>query len=375
MRGPGREPVPAAGRSPGGLGLAPSVLEVRDLVTRFRTRAGVIHAVNGVSWSLHAGESLALVGESGSGKSVSALSVMGLVPPPGRVEGGEVRLRGSDLLGLTAAGWRRIRGKELAMVFQDPMTSLNPVLAVGRQVTEVLREHTTLRGREAKAEAIRLLTRVGIPDAGRRHRDFPHQFSGGQRQRVMIAMALACKPAVLVADEPTTALDVTVQAQIVALVRELQAELGMAVLWITHDLALVAGLVDRVAVMYGGRIVEEAPVAELFGNPRHPYTRGLLASMPRMDDQDPAALPESGPAPGSLSRLAAIEGRPPDLRVPAGEALPDLCAFAPRCPHATDLCWAEMPPLQSVSMAGEELDHRSACWLWEELDRPEGDGP
>jgi oligopeptide transport system ATP-binding protein len=247
------------------------------------------------------------------------------------------------------------------MVFQDPMTSLNPVLNVGRQITEVLEEHTSLRGREAKAEAARLLTRVGIPDAPRRVRDFPHQFSGGQRQRIMIAMALACRPSVLVADEPTTALDVTVQAQIVALVRELQEEMGMAVLWITHDLALVAGLVDRVAVMYGGCIVEEAPVAEIFRNPRHPYTRGLLGSMPRVEDE------------AGTGRLAAIEGRPPELVGAPGEPLPDRCTFAPRCPHASELCWVDTPPLQGVSRAGEKLDHRSACWFWETLDAEAGD--
>lgn len=369
MRAPGLGLGGMTGGAHAGDALAPPVLEVRDLVTRFHTRSGVVHAVNGISWALHPGESLALVGESGSGKSVSALSVLGLVPDPGRVEEGEVRLRGADLVGLPPADWRRIRGKEVAMVFQDPMTSLNPVLSVGRQIAEVLEEHTELERRDAEAEATRLMTRVGIPDAGRRVRDFPHQFSGGQRQRIMIAMALACRPAVLVADEPTTALDVTVQAQIVALVRELQDELGMAVLWITHDLALVAGLVDRVAVMYAGRIVEEAPVAELFRNPRHPYTRGLLASMPRVDG------PESPPAHVPAGRLAAIEGRPPDLLVAPGESLPEHCAFAPRCPHAGELCWTETPPLQNVTGAAGSPDHRSACWLWAELDAVPGEAP
>jgi oligopeptide transport system ATP-binding protein len=298
-----------------------------------------------------------VVGESGSGKTVSALSVLGLVPPPGRVEQGEIRLRGSDLAGLSSREWRQIRGQEIAMIFQDPSTSLNPVLPVGRQVTEVLEEHTELRKEAAEAETIRLLGRVGIPDARRRIRDYPHQFSGGQRQRIMIAMALACRPSVLMADEPTTALDVTVQAQIVALVRELQDELGMAVLWITHDLALVAGLVDRVAVMYAGHIIEEAPVTELYRNPRHPYTRALMAGMPRVDAEAPSP------------RLAAIEGRPPELLVPLGGSLPVRCAFAPRCPQATDLCWVEAPPLQDVSDAGSPLDHRSACWHWEALDQ------
>jgi oligopeptide transport system ATP-binding protein len=371
--GPGREPAVGEAEDMA----APPILEVRDLTTRFHTRSGTVHAVSGISYSLYPGQSLALVGESGSGKSVSALSLLGLVPHPGRIEGGEVRLRGSDLLKLSGAEWRRIRGKELAMVFQDPMTSLNPTLTVGRQITEVLEAHTGVTRDEAEETAARLLTRVGIPDAARRLRAYPHEFSGGQRQRIVIAMALACRPAVLIADEPTTALDVTIQAQIVALVRELQEELGMAVLWITHDLALVAGLVDRVAVMYAGGIVEEAPVRELFGNPRHPYTRGLLASLPRLDE--PGAPPTraldelasgsatsgpmaSGGPDAGPGRLATIPGRPPDLLT-----RPEGCAFAPRCAHATDLCWVEAPPLQNVSRTGERLDHRSACWLWEEL--------
>jgi oligopeptide transport system ATP-binding protein len=332
----------------------PPLLEVRDLAVRFHTRSGTVHAVNGISYQLRPGESLGLVGESGSGKSVSALALLGLVPHPGRVEAGEIWLRGTDLGRLDPKGWRGIRGAEMAMVFQDPMTSLNPVLTVGRQVTEVLEAHSELSREAAEAEAARLLNRVGIPDAVRRLRAYPHEFSGGQRQRIVIAMALACRPAVLIADEPTTALDVTIQAQIVALVRELQDEMGMAVLWITHDLALVAGLVDRVAVMYAGRIVEEAPVEELFRNPRHPYTRGLLGSLPLLDDP---------PSPEEVhGRLTAIPGRPPDPRV-----LSVGCAFAPRCAHASDLCWAESPPLQNASVSGERRDHRSACWLWEEL--------
>ena len=359
--GPGREPAVGEAQEVA----APPVLEVRDLTTRFHTRSGTVHAVSGISYSLYPGQSLALVGESGSGKSVSALSLLGLVPHPGRIEGGEVRLRGSDLLKLSRAEWRRIRGKELAMVFQDPMTSLNPTLTVGRQITEVLEAHTGVTRDEAEETAARLLTRVGIPDAARRLRAYPHEFSGGQRQRIVIAMALACRPAVLIADEPTTALDVTIQAQIVALVRELQEEMGMAVLWITHDLALVAGLVDRVAVMYAGGIVEEAPVRELFGNPRHPYTRGLLASLPRLDEPGAPptrALDELASGSAAPGRLTTIPGRPPDLLT-----RPEGCAFAPRCAHATDLCWVEAPPLQNVSRTGERLDHRSACWLWEEL--------
>ena len=332
-------------------GAARPVLEVRDLTTRFHTRSGTVHAVNGVSYTLRAGQSLALVGESGSGKSVSALSLLGLVPPPGRVEAGSVRLNGRELLDLSPRAWRDVRGREVAMVFQDPMTSLNPVLTVGRQVAEPMRRHLGMSERQARNESAALLTRVGIPNARERLSDHPHQFSGGQRQRIMIAMALACRPAVLVADEPTTALDVTIQAQIVALVKALQAELGMAILWITHDLALVAGLVDRVAVMYGGTIVEEADVGELYANPRHPYTRGLLASLPHVD--------------GGSRRLVAIEGRPPDLR----EA-PASCPFAPRCAWVEDRCRRERPPLLDVAPG-----HGSACWRWSELDRGEGMDP
>ncbi|MGE3278171.1 MAG: ABC transporter ATP-binding protein [Vicinamibacterales bacterium] len=320
------------------------VLEVRGLTTRFHTRSGTVHAVNGISYTLHAGQSLALVGESGSGKSVSALSLLGLVPPPGKVEGGQVVLNGRSLLELSPREWQDVRGREVAMVFQDPMTSLNPVLTVGRQLAEPLRRHMGMNAKAAAAECAALLQRVGIPNGVERLSDYPHQFSGGQRQRIMIAMALACRPAVLIADEPTTALDVTIQAQIVALVKALQAEMGMAILWITHDLALVAGLVDRVAVMYGGTIVEQADVAELYANPRHPYTRGLLAS-----------LPEVASATG---RLVAIEGRPPDLR-----AAPTTCPFAPRCAWAVERCRQEIPPLQDVTPA-----HASACWRWSELD-------
>ncbi|MEQ9401421.1 MAG: ABC transporter ATP-binding protein [Longimicrobiales bacterium] len=331
----------------GSAGASSPVLEVRDLVTRFHTRAGVVHAVNGISYTLRAGEALALVGESGSGKSVSALSLLGLVPPPGRVERGSVKLEGRDLLDLSPKAWRDVRGREIAMVFQDPMTSLNPVLTVGRQVAEPMRRHLGYsRARAAEASAA-LLTRVGIPDAEKRLADHPHEFSGGQRQRIMIAMALACRPAVLIADEPTTALDVTIQAQIVALVKELQAEMGMAILWITHDLALVAGLVDRVAVMYGGTIVEEAGVERLYADPRHPYTRGLLASLPSGD--------------GARGRLASIDGRPPDLREE-----PRSCPFAPRCAWAVDRCRQERPPLLDVAPG-----HRSACWRWNELDAVE----
>jgi oligopeptide transport system ATP-binding protein len=329
-----------------GIGLMAPVLEVRDLVTRFHTDAGTVHAVRGISYALEPGEALAIVGESGSGKTVGALSLLGLIPsPPGRVEGGEVLLHGRDLLRLSEAELRDVRGKEIAMVFQDPGTSLNPVLTVGRQLTEALRRHERASAEEARTRAVELLGLVGIPGAAERLSSYPHQFSGGQLQRIMIAMALSCRPAVLVADEPTTALDVTVQAQIVELVGELRARLGMAILWITHDLALVAGLVDKVAVMYAGRIVEEGPVGELFHRPRHPYTLGLLRSLPDVS------------APRGR-RLASIEGAPPDLRED-----PPGCAFAPRCALAVDRCSGERPELMTAG-----ADHRSACWRHEEVE-------
>ena len=320
-----------------------SVLSVRGLVTRFPTREGTVHAVQGISYDLAAGESLAIVGESGCGKSVAALSLLGLVPRPGRVVAGEVILNGRDVLKLPERAWQDVRGREIAMVFQDPMTSLNPVLTVGRQLTEGLVRHRALSRGDARKEAEELLRLVGIPNPAQRLADHPHHLSGGQRQRVMIAMALSCRPAVLVADEPTTALDVTIQAQIVALVKELQARLGTAILWITHDLALVAGLADRVAVMYAGSFVEQAPVREIYRSPRHPYTVGLLRSLPAAD--------------GARRRLAAIEGRPPTLlQEPSG------CAFAPRCPLAAPACRAGVPPLVEVGPA-----HATACLRWKEL--------
>jgi oligopeptide/dipeptide ABC transporter ATP-binding protein len=322
------------------------VLEVRDLVTRFPTERGLVHAVNGISYTLAAGEALALVGESGSGKSVGALSLMGLVPPPGRVVRGEVRLNGRNVLDASGVARREIRGKEIAMVFQDPMTSLNPVLTIGAQLAEGLRRHMGMNAARAREEGTRLLVTVGIPNAAGRLSDHPHQFSGGQRQRIMIAMALACRPSVLIADEPTTALDVTIQAQIVELVKDLQRDLGMAILWITHDLSLVAGLVDRVAVMYAGSIVEEAPVRAIFRTPSHPYTVGLLRSMPSLDIR-------------RGRRLESIAGRPPDLL-----AEPENCPFAPRCPWAEARCHQEKPPLRTV---GE--GHASACWRWEDVSR------
>jgi len=327
------------------------VLEVRDLVTHFHTERGVVHAVNGISYSLRAGEALAIVGESGCGKTVGVLSLMGLIPdPPGRIEGGEVFLNGRDVLPLSRREWQAVRGAEIAMIFQDPMTSLNPVLTVGYQLGEGVRRHMGLSRSQARAQAVEVLGRVGIPSPERRLSDFPHQFSGGQRQRIMIAMALSCGPAVLIADEPTTALDVTIQAQIVDLVKDLQSQLGMAIVWITHDLALVAGLADRVAVMYAGYIVEEAAVRDLYRSPRHPYTLGLLRSMPTLHA-------------GAHERLASIDGTPPDLLQGFRG-----CPFSPRCPHAANRCGSERPPLLPVGPG-----RSSACWRWEELpDLPGG---
>jgi oligopeptide transport system ATP-binding protein len=322
----------------------PPVLEVRDLVTRFYTEQGVVHAVNGISYVLEAGRALALVGESGSGKSAGVLSVMGLIPPPGVVERGQAFLKGRDLLALTPADRRETLGRDIAMIFQDPATSLNPVLTIGYQLAEGLRQHLGMTAGVAERRVVELLTLVGIPDAANRLHDYPHEFSGGQRQRIMIAMALACDPAVLIADEPTTALDVTVQAQVVELVRRLQQQLGMAILWITHDLALVAGLVDEIAVMYAGYIVEQGPVRDIFRRARHPYTRGLLAAMPQW-------------AAGSQERLVPIEGSPPDLRQPFNS-----CPFAPRCPHVGDRCRHENPGLTTIAPA-----HQVACWRWEDL--------
>jgi oligopeptide transport system ATP-binding protein len=313
-------------------------------VTRFHTDQGVVYAVNGISFTLRAGEALAIVGESGSGKTVSALSIMGLLPqPPGLIEGGQAILGGRNLLNLSPARWRKVRGQEMAMIFQDPMTSLNPVLTVGYQLAEPLRRHLGMSRGEARDRAEEMLGLVGIPNPRDRLSDHPHQLSGGQRHRVMVAMALSCDPVVLIADEPTTALDVTIQAQIVELVRDLQERLGMALIWISHDLALVAGLAHRVAVMYAGLIVEEAPVRDLYATPRHPYTVGLLSSMPRVDRR-------------ARGRLTSIEGQSPDLDEP-----PVRCPFAPRCAYAVQRCWEERPPLLEVGPR-----HGSACWRWED---------
>ena len=320
------------------------LLEINDLATVFRTEGGVVHAVDGVSLSLAPGETLGLVGESGSGKSVTNLSILRLIPdPPGRIERGKVLLRGVDLLKLSNDEMRHVRGRRVAMVFQDPMSSLNPFLRVSRQMTEVLEIHERMPRSEARHRALEMLTKVGIPDPKRRFDDHPHQFSGGMRQRVMIAMALLCKPELLLADEPTTALDVTVQAQILDLIRGLTRDLGTSVILVTHDLGVVAGMAQRVAVMYAGRLVELATVDQLFEDARHPYTIGLLRSLP---GRRPAGAAVGG-------RLASIPGRPPDLA-----RLPDGCPFAPRCPWVHDRCRKERPPLRDLAPG-----QQSACWL------------
>jgi oligopeptide/dipeptide ABC transporter ATP-binding protein len=316
-----------------------SLLEVRDLRTTFLTSAGVVRAVDGVSWDIQEGETVALVGESGCGKSVSALSVMRLVAEPaGRIEAGEILYKGRDLLKLSEPGMQQVRGREIAMVFQEPMTSLNPVLSIGRQLTEGLEIHLKMSPAQARARALELLGMVGIPDPERRLAQYPHHFSGGMRQRMMIAMALACNPSLILADEPTTALDVTIQAQILELMRDLARRLGVAMLIITHNLGVVARYADRVNVMYAGRIIEQAAAREIYANPRHPYTLGLLRSVPRLDEPRRA-------------RLDPIQGQPPDLtRLPPG------CAFAPRCAYRVERC-GQVPPLEPVRPA-----HTSACW-------------
>ncbi|MDQ3906927.1 MAG: ABC transporter ATP-binding protein [Acidobacteriota bacterium] len=309
------------------------LLEVKNLQTHFATRAGVVRAVDGVSFYLDRGELLGLVGESGCGKSVTALSVMRLVAPPGRIVGGEILFEGADLLKLSDSRMRAIRGDDIAMIFQDPMTSLNPVYTVGEQIAEALRLHRGMGRKEAKRAAIEAMKEVSIPDPARRADDYPHQLSGGMRQRVMIAMALACDPKLLIADEPTTALDVTIQAQILELLNELRRTRDLAVLMITHDLGVVAEVADRVAVMYTGRIVEESPVRELFARPKMPYTEGLLRSVPKLT----AAEAEKA------ERLQPIEGVVPRLT-----ELPDGCHFAPRCPHRMPRCTEGEIPLYEL---------------------------
>jgi oligopeptide/dipeptide ABC transporter ATP-binding protein len=325
---------------------AEPILEIDDLKTYFYTRDGVVRAVDGVSYSLAKGETLGVVGESGCGKSITALSVLRLVPtPPGRIVGGAIRFQGEDLLTRSEAGMRALRGNDISMIFQEPMTSLNPVLTIGRQIAETLTLHQGLSRRGALARAVEMLTLVRIPEAERRIRQYPHQLSGGMRQRVMIAMALSCNPKVLIADEPTTALDVTIQAQILNLMQELKEKLGTAVILITHDLGVVAETAQRVVVMYAGRKVEEASVEDLFAAPLHPYTRGLMASVPRLG----AALDDR------RHRLAEIPGMVPSLR-----GTLQGCSFAPRCRFATERCRTDRPELEPARPA-----HTVACWNWQ----------
>jgi oligopeptide transport system ATP-binding protein len=318
-----------------------TLLQVKDLQTQFFTQDGIVKAVDGVSFSLGEGETLGIVGESGCGKSVTVLSIMRLIPnPPGKTVGGQVLFDGEDLLKVDDEEIRRVRGNKIAMIFQDPMTSLNPVLTICRQVSESLELHLNMSKDAARKRSIELLELVGIPEAAKRIDNYPHQFSGGMRQRVMIAMGLSCNPQLLIADEPTTALDVTIQAQIIDLVKRLQQELGMAVIWITHDLGVVAGMCKRVIIMYAGNIIEQAPVEEVYANPRHPYALGLLASIPRLDAV-------------RKSRLSPIEGLPPDLI-----DMPDACPFNPRCQYVQDICRQKKPQLRSVGP-----EHQIACWL------------
>ena len=323
---------------------APPILEVDDLRTHFFTRDGVVRAVDGVSLSLQRGETLGVVGESGCGKSITALSILRLVPmPPGRFVSGSIRFAGRDLLTLSEREMRALRGNDISMIFQEPMTSLNPVLTIGRQIAETLALHQGLSQRAALDRAAEMLELVRIPEARRRLGDYPHQLSGGQRQRVMIAMALACNPKILIADEPTTALDVTIQAQILQLMLELKERFGTAIILITHDLGVIAETAQRVVVMYAGRKVEEAPVRALFRTPRHPYTRGLMASVPRL---------ERAAEPGPRPRLMEIAGMVPSLK-----DLPPGCTFADRCSFATEICRTAYPPLEQKAEG-----HLAACW-------------
>ncbi|ANP49257.1 oligopeptide transport system ATP-binding protein [Streptomyces griseochromogenes] len=319
------------------------LLEVRDLHVEFRTRDGVAKAVNGVSYAVDAGETLAVLGESGSGKSVTAQAVMGILDmPPGRITEGEVFFQGKDVLRLKEEERRRLRGAGMAMIFQDALSSLNPVLSVGDQLGEMFVVHAGMSKKGARVRAVELMDRVRIPGAAQRVRDYPHQFSGGMRQRIMIAMALALQPALIIADEPTTALDVTVQAQVMDLLAELQREYHMGLILITHDLGVVADVADRIAVMYAGKIVETAPVHDIYKAPAHPYTRGLLDSIPRLDQKG--------------QQLYAIKGLPPNLM-----DIPPGCAFHPRCPMAQDVCRTDVPPLYEVSS-----ERGSACHFWRE---------
>jgi oligopeptide transport system ATP-binding protein len=323
------------------------VLDVRGLKTVFRTRGGEIHAVNDVSFHLDRGEVLGVVGESGSGKSVTMMSLIRLLPsPPADIRCGEVVLNGADLLKMDAEALRQVRGAKVGFVFQDPMTSLNPVFTIGNQIMEPLRAHMGMTKAEAQVRAVELLELVGIPDARKRLKAYPHQFSGGMRQRVMIAIALACNPDVLIADEPTTALDVTIQAQILELMTDLRRKLGMAIIWITHDLGVIAGIADRVMVMYGGQVVEQAPVRELFANPQHPYTRALLKTVPKI----------TGPR---EARLKVIEGQPPMMT-----GAPVACPFRARCEYRHDLCDQANPQRRAVDGQPVGHGHDVAChWI------------
>ena len=321
-----------------------SILEVKDLVTKFYTLDGVVNAVNGVSFDLQEGETLAIVGESGSGKSVTMMSLLGLIPmPPGKIEGGEALFTSPegtrDLLKMSADELRDVRGGQIGFVFQDPISTLNPILTIGEQISETLTRHMGMTREDARERTIRLLAHVGIPDPELRYKAYPFQFSGGMRQRVVIAIAISCTPKIIIADEPTTALDVTVQAQIVDLFRKLRDELGVAIIWITHDLGVVAGLAERVLVMYGGRPVEIALVDDLYEQPLHPYTLGLLGALPRLDSRE-------------SRRLVSIQGSPPDLLIPLVH-----CPFAWRCEYAFERCWEEIPPLMTVAVR-----HQSACF-------------
>ncbi len=317
------------------------LLNVQGLETQFKTPEGVVHAVNGVDFTLKEGETLGVVGESGCGKSVSMLSILRLIQqPPGKIVAGEAMFRGQDLLKMTKEEIRHVRGGQISMVFQDPMTSLNPVMSIGKQLAEPLMLHLGLNKEQARDRSIELLEQVGIPHAADRLKDYPHQYSGGMRQRVMIAMALSCAPQILIADEPTTALDVTIQAQIVELVIRLREEVGMAIVWITHDLGVVASIAHRVNVMYGGFIIEESPIRDLYAHPSHPYTIGLLGSLPQIHEQ-------------RRQRLYSIEGMPPMLY-----QKPHSCPFSPRCRWVVEHCRLENPPLMPV---GD--NHRAACWV------------
>ncbi len=320
------------------------VLEVRDLVTKFYTSDGVVNAVNGVSFDLEEGETLGIVGESGSGKSVTMMSVLGLIPsPPGRVEQGEAIFTSTgvshDLLKLSEADMRDVRGGLIGMVFQDPISTLNPIMTIGEQISETITRHLNVSSDEARERTIKLLTQVGIPDPEMRYKNYPFQFSGGMRQRVVIAIAIACSPQIIIADEPTTALDVTIQAQILDLFRRLSEALNATVIWITHDLGVVAGIADRVLVMYGGRVVEIAAVDDLYEHPQHPYTVGLLGALPKLDSRE-------------SKRLVSIRGAPPDMLTPVQH-----CPFAWRCDYAFDRCWEEIPPQIEVAAR-----HKVACF-------------